>query len=90
MANDIYQAFFYRSLARVAEMATRPAWDYEYACVLAYDGTGDGALHRAWDGLRPRIGKACWDGARVYVMILRGASGPKGIVHAAPPSAEGR
>ncbi len=46
-------------------------------CVLAYDGTEDGALLRAWDRLRPQIGKACWEGASIYVMILCGADGPK-------------
>lgn len=44
----------------------------DYTCVLAYDGREDGVLSRVWDGLRPRIGKGCWDGAGIYVMILRG------------------
>jgi hypothetical protein len=72
LAADIYQAFFYRGLARLAATKRHPAWDYDYACVLAYDGTEDGALSRAWNGLRPRIEKGCWDGAGIYVMILRG------------------
>jgi hypothetical protein len=72
LAADIYQAFFYRGLARLAATKTHPAWDYDYACVLAYDGTEDGALSRAWNGLRPKIGKGCWEGAGIYVMILRG------------------
>ena len=56
LATNIYQAFFYRGLARIREILRRPAWDYEYACVLAYDATPDGAMLEAWDGLRPRIG----------------------------------
>ncbi len=72
LATDIYQAFFYRGLARLAATTTRPAWDYDYACVLAYDGTEDGALSRAWNGLRPKIGTGCWKGAGIYMMILRG------------------
>lgn len=72
LAADIYQAFFYRGLARLEATKTHPAWDYDYACVLAYDGTEDGVLSRAWNGLRPKIGKGCWEGAQIYVMILRG------------------
>ena len=72
LATNIYQAFFYRGLARLPEDPRRPAWDYEYACVLAYDATPDGAMLQAWDGLRPRIGKGCWEGAAIYVMILGG------------------
>jgi hypothetical protein len=72
LATDIYQAFFYRGLAKLAATKTHPAWDYDYACVLAYDGTQDGALAQAWDGLRSKIGKGCWEGAGIYVMILRG------------------
>jgi hypothetical protein len=56
----------------LAATTTHPAWDYDYACVLAYDGTEDGALSRAWNGRRPKIGKGCWEGAGIYVMILRG------------------
>ena len=56
----------------VAPINKKPARDYDYACVLAYDGTEDGALSRAWTGLRPEIGKGCWEGAGIYVMILRG------------------
>jgi hypothetical protein len=72
LASDIYQAFFYRGLAKLPATKTHPAWDYDYACVLAYDATQDGALFQAWDGLRPNIGRGCWEGAGIYVMILRG------------------
>ncbi len=74
LATNIYQAFFYRGLARVPETPRRPAWDYDYACVLAYDATPDGSMLQAWDGLRPKIGKGCWEGAGIYVMILRGGN----------------
>jgi hypothetical protein len=72
LATNIYQAFFYRGLARIPETSRRPAWDYDYACVLAYDATPDGSMLQAWDGLRPKIGNGCWEGAGIYVMILRG------------------
>ena len=47
----IYQAFFYRGLARIPE---------------------DDAMLRAWDGLRPKVGKGCWEHAGIDVMILSG------------------
>jgi hypothetical protein len=72
LAADIYQAFFYRGLARLPAIKKKAGWDYDYACVLAYDGTEDGALSRAWNGLRPKIGRGCWEGAGIYVMILPG------------------
>ena len=72
LATNIYQAFFYRGLARIPETPRRPAWDYDYACVLAYDATPGGSMLQAWDELRPKIGKGCWEGAGIYVMILRG------------------
>jgi hypothetical protein len=71
LATNIYQAFFYLGLPRIAATKTRPAWDYEYACVLTYEGTENGTLLQAWDRLRPQIGKACWEGASIYVMIIR-------------------
>ena len=74
LATDIYQAFFYRGLSNLPPTTRHPAWHYDFACVLAYDGTDDGALAKAWDGLRPRIGKGCWEGAGIYVMFLRGRS----------------
>jgi hypothetical protein len=40
--------------------------------VLAYDGTEKGTLSQAFDGLRPKIGKGCWDGTGLYVMTLSG------------------
>jgi len=72
LATNIYQAFFYRGLGKIPETPHRPAWNYEYACVLAYDATPDGSMLQAWDGLRRKIGKGCWEGAGIYVMMLRG------------------
>jgi hypothetical protein len=72
LASDIYEAFFYRGLANLEATKIHPAWNYDYACVLAYDATQEGMLARAWNALRPKIGKGCWEGAGIYVMILRG------------------
>jgi hypothetical protein len=72
LAAAVYQAFFYRGLRKLAATKRHPVWDYDYACVLAYDATDSRSLVRAWEGLRARIGEACWLGAGIYVMLLTG------------------
>jgi hypothetical protein len=37
LVKDIYQAFFYRGLPRLAATKKHPEWNYEYACLMAYD-----------------------------------------------------
>jgi len=75
LVRNIYQAFFYLALPRVPETKKHAAWDYEFACVLAYDATPDGVMRHAWNSLPPIVRSACWTGANVYVMILRGSDG---------------
>jgi hypothetical protein len=72
LVRDIYQAFFYLGLPRLPETRRSAAWDYDYACVLAYDASRDGVLIKAWQSLPADVKEACWHGANVYVMILRG------------------
>jgi hypothetical protein len=70
---DIYQAFFYRGLPLVPETKRgRAAWDYDYACLLAFDASRGGALKTAWQSLPKPIRKGFWDGGNVFVMILGG------------------
>jgi hypothetical protein len=73
LARNIYQAFFYLALPRLPATTRHAAWDYEFACVLAYDATPDGVLLQAWKSLPDSVKSACWTGANVYVMILRGS-----------------
>jgi hypothetical protein len=73
LATNIYQAFFYRGLPYVPPKKSSPAWDYEFACLLAYDASDAGSLRQAWNGLDTEVKNCFWDGANVYVMILRGA-----------------
>jgi hypothetical protein len=73
LATDIYQAFFYLGLSNISETKTHPAWDYDYSLLLAYDATPDGTLKTAWDSLDREVKKGCWEGANIYVMILRGS-----------------
>jgi hypothetical protein len=73
LATGIYQAFFYRGLPSVPETSRRRGWDYDYACLLAYDTTEDGSLLKAWATLDRTVQRqGLWDGASIYVMILRG------------------
>ena len=72
LVSNIYQAFFYRALPKIAGTALRPAWNYEFACLLACDASRDGTLKRAWDSLPREVRDGFWKGANVYVMVLRG------------------
>lgn len=74
LVSNIYQAFFYRALPKVEETKGRPAWDYEISCLLAYDASPEGTLKAAWDSLSPAIKAGFWDGANLYVMLIRGES----------------
>lgn len=72
LVKNIYQAFFYRALPRVPGKGTRPPWDYEYACLLACDASPSGFLLEAWDSIPKSVQQGFWEGANVYVMVLRG------------------
>jgi hypothetical protein len=70
----IYQAFFYRGLPRLAATKRHPEWSYDYSCLMAYDASRTGTLTKAWTDLHPETRRSFWEGANVYVMILRGPS----------------
>ncbi|MGC1649905.1 MAG: hypothetical protein WA741_29115 [Candidatus Sulfotelmatobacter sp.] len=70
----IYQAFFYRGLPRLAPNKKHPEWSYDYACLMAYDGSPGATLSSAWKELPARTQRSFWEGANVYVMILRGST----------------
>jgi len=67
-----YQAFYYRALPYVPPRKLSPAWDYDFACLLVYDASKRGCLKAVWNSLKPEVRRGFWDGANVYVMILRG------------------
>ena len=50
----------------------RPAWDYDYSCLFAYDASEDGTLLNVWNSLDNEVKAGFWEGANLYVMILRG------------------
>jgi len=70
LATNIYQAFFYRSLPYVAPKKSGVAWDYDFACLLAYDASPNQTLLTAWNDLAESVRSGFWEGANVYVMIL--------------------
>jgi hypothetical protein len=74
LVTDLYQAFFYRGLPYIARKKNSPAWDYDFACLLAYDASDEGNLKGAWDSLDSQVKNAFWDGANVYVMIFSGTA----------------
>jgi hypothetical protein len=71
LVKGIYEAFFYRALPLILETPKRAPWDYDYACLLAYDATEEGNLLKAWNSLNKIVRKGFWDGANIYIMILR-------------------
>jgi hypothetical protein len=72
LVTNIYQAFFYRALPYVEAKANGIAWDYDFACLLAYDASRNATLYNAWHSLLQQTKDAFWNGANVFVMILRG------------------
>ena len=74
LVTDIYQAFFYRGLPRLAATKRHPEWNYDYACLMAYDASSAGTLTSAWTDLHPTTRRSFCEGANLYVMILRGST----------------
>ena len=72
LVTALYEAFFYRGLSYVPETKTHPAWDYDYACLLTFDASEKGDFLEAWESLDTDVKKGFWEGANIYVMILRG------------------
>jgi hypothetical protein len=70
----IHEVFFYLGLARLPESAERAAWDYDFGCVLALDSSKEGGLVEAWKEVKPAVKSGIWEGANIYVMLLRASS----------------
>lgn len=73
LVTGIYEAFFYRGLPGLAATEKHSAgWGYDYACLMAYDASTLGTLRSAWIALAQQTRQSFWEGANLYVMILRG------------------
>lgn len=70
LVRGVFQCFYYRGLPRIPGNKSRPAWDYDYACLLAYDASENGSLVKAWEAVDPKVKVACWEGANIFVMVL--------------------
>jgi hypothetical protein len=44
------------------------------ACLFAFDATPEGHFLNAWSSLDSKVRKGFWEGANIYVMILRGSN----------------
>jgi hypothetical protein len=77
LVTSIYQAFFYRGLPYVPPKGKSPAWDYDFACLLACDASPQGNLRNVWANLKREVKRGFWEGANIYVMILRNDDGAK-------------
>jgi|ERR1039457_547990 hypothetical protein len=76
LVTNIYQAFFYRALPKIDPDAKTPAWDYDYSCLFAYDASPEGSLYEAWNNLDKTVKAGFWEGANLYVMIIRAKPKP--------------
>ena len=72
LVTGIYECFFYRGLVNLPETKRYAAWDYDYACLLAYDATETASLFEAWRGIDESVKQGFWEGGGIYVMVLRG------------------
>jgi hypothetical protein len=72
LVKDIYQACFYRGLPPIPAKNGNAEWNYDYACLLAFDASPQHTLLTAWEHLGEPVRQSFWESANVYVMILGG------------------
>lgn len=71
LIDGLYECFFYRGLPRrQTSVKERADWNYDYACLLAYDATPDARLKGAWNKLDEEVRNAFWHGAKIFVLLL--------------------
>ncbi len=68
LVNGIYETAFYRGLPPSADHDDDSDWNYDYACLLAYDASAGGHLRAAWDSVTCK--PLFWNDAGVYVMVI--------------------
>ena len=71
LVTTAYQAFFYRGLPENLSHPGRP-WGYDYGVAFVYDASPGGHFEAAWSALPKEVKAGFWDGANVYIMVLRG------------------
>lgn len=70
LVKSIYQCFYYRGQPKVPASGTHAAWDYDYACLVAYDASESGSLIKAWKCVNAKVEKECWNASNIFVMVL--------------------
>jgi hypothetical protein len=73
LVTSIYQSFFYLGLPYIPSRNGGPSWDYEFACMLAGDASEGESLRKAWEAIPREVRRGFWEGANIFVMIVRGA-----------------
>lgn len=70
LVEAIYQCQFYRGHPYVAAIDKYAKWDYDFACLMAFDASEGQSMVKAWKSVRTDVHKACWDSSRVFVMVF--------------------
>lgn len=70
LVKGIYQCFYYRGQPKVLETGKHSGWDYDYACLVAYDASVSGSLVKAWESVADKVRKDCWEASNIFVMVL--------------------
>ncbi len=66
-----YQAFFYGAQTPAGENSSGVPWDYDYSCLFACDASNEAGLISAWNSLDGDLQNSFWEGANIYIMVLR-------------------
>jgi hypothetical protein len=74
LVTNIREAFFYRCFPYAPFGIKKPEWDYDFSCAIVYDASDEGLLEATWDEIPDHVRASFWEGANLYVMIIRGKS----------------
>ena len=70
LVDGIYECAYYRGHPTVLATRDCPGWDYDYACLVAYDASENWTLQQAWGSIHPSIMAGCWDSENIFVMVI--------------------
>ena len=71
LVNTSYQAFFYGAQHPAGKNSSGVSWNYDYSCLFACDASEESGLIDAWNSLGDDVQNGFWEGANIYIMILR-------------------
>ena len=70
LVKSIYQCFYYRGQPKVPASKTHAEWDYDYACLVAYDASESRNRIEAWICVNTNVEKECWNASNILAMVL--------------------